>query len=57
MDLAPEVFTSNTYDVIKDTYQKWPNDRITMYCVLRAAKNMISVVNSLMLSERKFFKY
>ena len=56
MDLAPEVLTSNTCDVIKDTYQKWPNDHITMCCVLRAAKNTILVVNLLMLSGRKSFK-
>ena len=30
MDLAPEILTSNTYDAIKGTYQKWPNDHITM---------------------------
>ena len=32
MDPAPEVLTSNTYDAIKGTYQKWPNDSITMWC-------------------------
>ena len=30
IDLAPEVFTSKTHDMIKGTYQKWANDRITM---------------------------
>ena len=54
MDPAPEVLTSNTYDAIKSTYQKWPNDHIIM--LLRAAKNTNLVVNSMMLSGRKFFK-
>ena len=31
MDLASEVLTSNTYHVIKDTYQKWPHDSITVW--------------------------
>ena len=30
MDLAFDVPMSTTDDVIKGTYQKWPNDRITM---------------------------
>ena len=57
MDPAPDVFISNIHDAIKGTYQKWPNDRITICCILRAAKNMILVVNLLMLSGRKSFKY
>ena len=32
MDLAPNIFMSNTYDVIKGTYQKYPNDHITVWC-------------------------
>ena len=31
MDLAPEVPTSNTYDAMKSSYQKWPNDHITVW--------------------------
>ena len=30
MDLAPDVSTSNTHDAIKGSYQKWPNDHITV---------------------------
>ena len=45
MDLAPDVPTSNTHNAIKDTYQKWPNDHITVWYFLRAVKNMNLVVN------------
>ena len=31
IDPALEVSTSKTYDAIKGTYQKWPNDHITMW--------------------------
>ena len=56
MDPALEIPTFNTHDAIKDTYQKWPNDHITMWYFLRTMKNMNLVVNLMMLSGRKSFK-
>ena len=52
MNPISDVPTSNIDDAIKDTYQKWPNDRITMWYFLRAVKNINLVVN-LMCSVRE----
>ena len=57
MDPAPDIFTFNTHDAIKGTYQKWPNDYITMWYFLRAVKNINLVVNLMMFSRKKSFKY
>ena len=38
MNLAPDISASNTHDAIKGTYQKWPNDRITMGYFFESSK-------------------
>ena len=56
IDPALDVPISNTHDVIKGTYQIWLNDHITVWYFLRVVKNMNLVINSMMLSGKKFFK-
>ena len=38
-DLAYEEPILNAHDVVKDTYQKWLNDRTTMHCIMWTAMN------------------
>ena len=38
-DLALEEPTSNAHGAIKDTYQKWLNNRVTVHCIMRVAVN------------------
>ena len=57
IDPALDVPTSDIHDAIKGTYQKWPNDHIMVWYFLRAVKNINLVINLMMLSEKKFFKY
>ncbi|XP_073117059.1 uncharacterized protein [Elaeis guineensis] len=39
IDPAPEELTQNARGVIRDTYQKWLNNRTIMRCIMRAAMN------------------
>ena len=39
MDPAPKESTANACGAMRDTYQKWLNDRTTMRCIMRAAMN------------------
>ena len=36
-DLAPEVLALNVDTMVRDTYQKWLNDCMTVRCVMEAA--------------------
>ena len=38
-DQAPEEPTANASRAARDTYIKWLNDRMTIYCVMRAVMN------------------
>ena len=38
IDPVPDVSTSNTYDAIKGTYQKWPNNHIIMQYFFESSK-------------------
>ena len=35
-DPAPEKPTANAHETVKDTYQKWLSDRITVHCIMLA---------------------
>ena len=37
MDFAPEVPASNADVMVRDTYQKWLNDCMTVHCIMRTA--------------------
>ena len=39
LDPAPEELAANASRTIRDTYQKWLNDRITVRCIMRASMN------------------
>ena len=52
-DPAPEVLAPNTHDAVRDTYQKWLNDRIMMQCIMRAMMNDNLVINSRTLNQKK----
>ena len=39
MDPAPEQPASNVRGAVRDTYQKWLSDRITVRCIMLAAMN------------------
>ena len=39
MDPAPEELATNARGMIRDTYQKWLNDRTTVRCIMLAAMN------------------
>ena len=38
-DLAPEEPALNARGTIRDTYQKWLNDRTTVWCIMLTAMN------------------
>ena len=37
MDPAPEEPAANAREIVRDTYQKWLSDRITVHCIMLAA--------------------
>ena len=57
LDPALEEPASNAPHAIKDTYQKWLNDRTIVCCIMRASMNDKFSQNLRKHSQSRFFKY